>query len=151
MDDWHQRLSSQLLGTAPQTLDPTASAQLEIAFGHARTEVSYLLGLAHTGRLPVTGNVIGDDIGVQLGATVLRFVISRGDGGFITATIPGQEKPARLMWDQNRQSMVIGDQPIDMREYVRAAVEATVAAYKAAPAPPPFTWGHGPGQGPQQG
>jgi hypothetical protein len=143
MDDWHQKLSSQLLGTTPQTLSPTASAQLDIAFGMARTEVSYLLGLAHTGRLPVTGNVMGDDIGVQLGAIVLRFVLARGDGGFITAYIPGQEKPVRLMWDASRETMALGDQPIDMREYVRSAVDATVSAYKAAPAPPPFTWGPG--------
>jgi hypothetical protein len=143
MDDWHQRLSNQLLGTVPQTLSPTASAQLDIAFGYARTEVSYLLGLAHTARLPVTGSVMGDDIGVQLGTTMLRFVLSRGDGGFITATIPGQEKPIRLMWDAGRQSMMLGDQPIEMRDYVRSAVEATVTAYNAAPAPPPFTWGPG--------
>jgi hypothetical protein len=130
MDDWHQKLSSQLLGTTPQTLSPTPTAQLEIAFGMARTEVSYLIGLATTGGLPVKGSVLGDDIGVQLGPALLRFVLSRGDGGFITATIPGQEKPSRLAWDAVRSTMALGDQPIDMRDYARSAVEATVRAYK---------------------
>jgi hypothetical protein len=147
MDDWHQRLSSQLLGTELQTSSPTAAAQLEIAFGFARTEVSYLLGLAHTARLPVTGSVMGDDIGVQLGTTVLRFVLSRADASILVFA-PGQEAHTRLRWDAAKQSMVLPEgQSIDMREFVRQGVEATVAAYKEAPPPPAFTWG--PGRPPQ--
>lgn len=136
MDAWRKGLVSQLVGDAhvanATSFEPTADAQLEIAFGRARTELAYLLGLAGPNRLPFTGILHGDEIWVHLGsAAELRFRVDRAHAT-IVATLGGKEIPLR--WDTSKKSLVeASGETVDMEAFVRAAIDQAVAAFKAQP------------------
>jgi hypothetical protein len=131
-DEWREQLAGRLLGTAavaPNDFSPTAPTALEIAFGHARSEVTYVLELARAHAVPARGSVIGDDISLRLGEGVLRFHISRREQT-ITATVPGRDEE-RLHWDAARRTMALSDgSAIEMKPFVRGAIDAVVNGFR---------------------
>src|SRR6516164_4738736 len=80
MDDWHRRLARELVAETPAGSVPDTAAALEIAFGEARSAVTYALELARAHRIPASGNVAGDDIWLQLGDARVRFTLNRREG-----------------------------------------------------------------------
>lgn len=141
MDDWRSKLASNLLGTkAGPSMEnrfaPSAAQQLTIAFGHARTEVNYLLSLGRTNNLPVKGDVLGDDVFLQLGAHKLHIAVSRPRGAILVEGT-GRE-PTILTYDAQAASFVLPTGArADAQAFIHAAVESLVAAWKAAPGPLP--------------
>jgi hypothetical protein len=152
MDEWRTRLAEQLLsrgGATPSGADrPTVeglsalggATAMEIAFGKARSELTYILELGRAHHLPIVGSVVGDDIWIRLGESKLAFQLDRSVTR-ITATVSGRDA-ATLGWDARTRAIVLGDagkgdgKPIDMDSFVRDAVDATVGAWNsAAPGP----------------
>jgi len=134
MDEWRQKLLGELVPEAP-TMQRSAATELEIAFGYARSELTYVLELGRAHKLPATGAVYGDDVWLTLGSAKLRFVYDRKNGA-ITASIPGRDEQ-RITYDAGAHALDGPSAgPFDMRAFVREAIDATVAAYKAAPPPP---------------
>jgi hypothetical protein len=120
MDDWHQRLVKELVAETPAGFLPDRSASLEIAFGHARSALTYALELARAHRLPAAGNVAGDDVWLQLGSGRVRFTLNRRDGHIVIVR-PGQDE-------------VRVDGTGDVKTTARDAIDALVAAWRAGPA-----------------
>lgn len=135
MDDWRRGLVSQLLGekhpAAKTSFEPSADAQLEIAFGRARSELTYLLELGRANKLPFTGSLIGDEIWVRLDdRTTLTFRIERVNAG-ILANLPGRGD-VLVRWDAAKNSFVEANgEPVDMQAFVRAAIDTAVAQFKS--------------------
>jgi len=121
MDDWHRRLVKELVAETPAGFLPDAAAALEIAFGHARSALTYALELARAHRLPASGAVNGDDIWLQLGGGRVRFTLNRREG-HIVVNRPGQDE-VRVRADG-----------VDMTTMARDAIDALVAAWRAGPA-----------------
>jgi hypothetical protein len=135
MDDWHRKLAKELVQGTPTGTLPDASvaaaAALEIAFGHARSALTYVLELARAHRIPATGCVAGDDLWLQLGEGRVRFTLNRREG-HVAVVRPGQSE-ARFG---------LGD--ADLGELARESLDALVAAWRTGPphhrtpsAPPP--------------
>jgi hypothetical protein len=137
MDDWRNRIAADLLGVAPTSTGnfaPDGAASLEIALGLARTEVAYFLAIGRTNQLPMNGNVQGDDVWLQLGATKLRFLYARKEHA-IVATVAGHDE-IKITWDApSRRLVVPTGEAFDMKDFVRRAIEDTVATWKADPVP----------------
>jgi hypothetical protein len=135
-DQWREQLAGRLLGEAPATpgdFSPSAATALEIAFGKARSEVTYVLEFARTHGVPATGSVIGDEVSLRRGEGVVRLRIDRREQT-ILAVSPNREDE-RLRWDGGKRTMVRADQsPIEMKAYVREAIDAVVSGYHAASA-----------------
>jgi hypothetical protein len=133
-DEWRERLAAQLLGAAapsPRDFSPGAVTALEIAFGHARSEVTYVLEFARAHALPATGSVIGDEVSLTLGRGTVRLRIDRRER-CITVTVPGEDL-AQLTWDETRRAVVrAGGGEVEMRTFVRAAIDALVADWRAS-------------------
>ena len=95
MDDWHRKLAKELVqGTPTGTLPDAAvaaAAALEIAFGHARSALTYVLELARAHRIPATGCVTGDDLWLQLGEGRVRFTLNRREG-HVAVLRPGHDE-----------------------------------------------------------
>jgi hypothetical protein len=141
MDEWRQRLFGELVPeTSRPTTDLTAATALEIAIGMARSEVAYVLELGRAHKLPVAGNVNGDDVWLAIGGARARFTYDRRKG-VIAAVVPGHED-ATIAWDATAHALrgpAAGGAAFDARTFVRTALDAVVAAWKSAPpgAPPP--------------
>src|SRR5262245_32020934 len=135
MDAWRKGLVSQLLGdghpAAATSFEPTAQAQLDIAFGRARTELTYLLELGRANKLPFTGSLTGDEIWVRLGdRATLTFRIERANAS-ILANVPGRGD-VLVRWDPAKKAAVEANgASVDFEAFVRAAIDATVAMFKS--------------------
>jgi hypothetical protein len=125
MDDWHRKLARELVqGTPTGTLPDAAvaaAAALEIAFGHARSAITYVLELARAHRIPATGNVSGDDLWLQLGEGRVRFTLNRRETHVVVLR-PGQPE----------KHVALGDG--DLGAMAREALDALVAAWRTGPA-----------------
>ena len=135
MDEWRQRLLGELVPeTSRPTTDFSAATALEIALGMARSEIAYVLELGRAHKLPVAGNVNGDDVWLTIGPARVRFAYDRRKG-IIAATVPGHEE-ATIAWDASARALrgpAAGGNAFDARTFVRTALDAAVAAWKAAP------------------
>lgn len=134
MDDWHRKLARELVSETPAGFVPDAAASLEIAFGEARSAVTYALELARAHRIPVAGNIAGDGIWLQLGDGRVRFVLNRRDG-YVTVIRPGQDEMRIAVAEAAKA---------DLGKLARESIDALVAAWRALPleskrpsAPPP--------------
>lgn len=121
MDDWHRKLVTDLTQETAAGFVPDAAAALEIAFGQARTALTYTLELARAHRIPAAGNVAGDSIWLQLGEGRIRFTMNRRAGDVIVLR-PGQDET---------KVTAAGE---DLGAMARSAIDALVAAFKALPA-----------------
>ena len=138
MDEWRTRLAEELLsaqqpseGDRPtvegltMVSGPTA---MEIAFGKARSELTYVLEFGRAHHLPIVGSVVGDDVWIRLGETKLGFRLDRTTSK-ITATVVGQD--ASMTWDPKSRAIVTGSgKAIDVEWFVRDSIDATVRAWK---------------------
>jgi hypothetical protein len=125
MDDWHRKLARELVQGTPTGTLPDASvaaaAALEIAFGHARSAITYVLELARAHRIPATGNVTGDDLWLQLGEGRVRFTLNRRENHVVVIR-PGKPETR----------VALGD--ADLGAMARESLDALVAAWRAGPA-----------------
>jgi hypothetical protein len=122
MDDWHHRLVKELVQETPAGFKPDAAASLEIAFGQARSAITYVLELCRAHRIPAVGNVSGDDVWFELGGQRVRFTLNRREG-HVVAGKPGEDA-----------------RPVGAAEagglgaLAREAIDGIVAAWRARPA-----------------
>src|ERR1035438_7467259 len=105
MDDWHSKLARDLMAGTPAHAVPDAAASMEIAFGQARSAVTYALELARAHRFPASGSVVGDDVWLRFGDGPFRLTLNRRDGHILVdAHVPGPSKPrhdeTRLRWKE---------------------------------------------------
>jgi hypothetical protein len=134
-DEWRARLAVDLLGgddAAPVSrrarLAPEGPTAVEIAFGKARSELTYVLELGRAHHRPVVGSVVGDEIWIRLGEAKLSFRFDRRTTA-VHALIVGRE--ATLAWDDGRRAIVSGGgDVVDVESFVREAVDETVRAFK---------------------
>jgi hypothetical protein len=120
MDEWHRKLVKDLTQETAAGFAPDAAASLEIAFGHARSALTYALELARAHRIPVAGNVTGDSIWLQLGDGRIRFTMNRRAGEVVVLR-PGQDET----------TVKAGGE--DLGVMARTAIDALVTAFKALP------------------
>jgi hypothetical protein len=134
MDEWRRNLFSQIVPEAQRPAGPrpdvttqhSAATALEIAFGAARSEIAYVLEVARAHKQLVGGAVNGDDIWLALGGARLRFIYDRKNA-VIIATVPGQDD-VKITFDGSLQ---VAGKAFDAKEFVRGAIDATVAVWKA--------------------
>lgn len=124
MDDWHRKLARELVSETAAGFVPDAAAALEIAFGQARSAITYALELARAHHIPAAGNVAGDGIWLQLGDGRVRFVLNRREGN-VTVLRPGQDE-TRIPLAEAAKA--------DLGKMAREAIDALVAAWRALPA-----------------
>lgn len=120
MEDWHRKLAGELAKETAQGFLPEPAAALEIAFGQARSAVTYALELARAHRLPVAGNVAGDSIWIQLGDGRVRFTLNRRAGEVIVLR-PGVDETY----------VKAGE---DIGALARSAIDSLVSTWRALPA-----------------
>jgi hypothetical protein len=149
MDDWHSKLARDLMAETPVPGGGDSAASMEIAFGQARSAITYALELARAHRLPATGRVAGDDVWLQFGDGQVRVTLNRRDGNIVVdAHVPGPSKPrhdeTRLHWhdgsfvDENGSAA-------DPSAITRTMIDVLVADWRSRPlserklssAPPP--------------
>jgi hypothetical protein len=121
MDEWHRKLVNDLTQETAAGFVPDAAAALEIAFGQARSAITYTLELARAHRIPVAGNVSGDAIWLHLGEQRLRLTLNRRAGEVVV------QRP-----EQDSVTVKVGGE--DLGAMARSAIDAMVAAFKALPA-----------------
>jgi hypothetical protein len=129
-DDWHVRLHHELASDSRSVASDEVTA-LEVAFGQARTAITYAIELARAHRIPVQGTSTGDDVWFQLGDWRTRIVLNRRERHLI-ARRPGQEE-ARVRWDCRSATAMSADGPIDVGTLARDGIDAVVAAWRAQP------------------
>jgi len=134
MEDWHRKLARDLVSETPAGFVPGEEASVEIAFGEARSAITYALELACAHHIPAAGNVAGDGIWLQLGDGRVRFLLNRRDG-YVTVLRLGQDE---------RRIALAEAAKADLGKMAREAIDALVAAWRALPieskrqsAPPP--------------
>jgi hypothetical protein len=136
-DDWRLNLAAKLLGDGgaerANSFAATGTTALEIAFGQARSEATYVLELARAHGVPATGNVIGDEVWVRLGTSTARFTMDRGERR-IRASSPGRSEAA-IVWDEGKRHLALDGEAVDMQRFVRDAIDAMVSAFKSTPPP----------------
>lgn len=146
MDDWHRKLVQELVGGTPAGFVPDSAAALEIAFGKARSAVTYTLELARAHRIPAAGNVTGDDIWLQLASGRVRFTLNRREGHVVVQR-PGQDELHVRADASSYASAPSGHADAsapDLGAVARDAIDALVASWRQLPvsdrrpsAPPP--------------
>lgn len=124
MDDWHRKLARELVSETAKGFVPDAAAALEIAFGQARSAITYALELARAHHIPAAGNVAGDGIWLQLGEGRVRFMLNRREG-YVTVLRPGQDE-ARIPLAEAAKT--------DLGKLAREGIDALVAAWRKLPA-----------------
>lgn len=141
-EDWRARLAADLLGNEDEDepasqrattipFSPDAATAMEIAFGQARSELTYVLELGRSKSLPVLGSVLGDSIWIQLGEAKLAFRLDR-KASIIHATIAAVD--STLAWDAKGRAITTSEgRSVDMQSYVQSAIDSTVRAYKSQP------------------
>lgn len=120
MDDWHRKLAGELAQETPAGFVPDAAAALEVAFGRARSALTYALELARAHRLPATGSVGGDSIWMQLGEGRIRFTLNRRAAEVVVQR-PGQDEV---------RVVAGGD---DLGQLARDAIDGIIGAWRALP------------------
>src|SRR5271156_6082379 len=102
-DDWRARLAVELLGedevepiSQRLTFAPEGATAMEIAFGQARSELTYVLELGRAHHLPVVGAVVGDEIWIRIGEAKLSFRLDR-QATVIHANVSAAD--STLTWD----------------------------------------------------
>jgi hypothetical protein len=139
MDDWRNRLEDSILrSTTPAVAakGPDAATMLTIAFGRVRSELTYALELGRAHSLPVAGNVAGDDAWVRFGNITLRFVFSARAAVIVLSVVHRDD--VQITWNAEKSSIVGPDgEPLDVEAWVREAIDATVAAWRASQAQQP--------------
>jgi hypothetical protein len=134
MDPWRQKQLQQIVPDAQKKAQELAAAtQLEIALGHARSEIAYALELARAnnnqgGRVAAGGQVYGDEVWMSLGEHRLSFLFNRREL-HIDVVIPGQA-PTTITFD-GQKLVMSGGTPVDMHAFVRAAIDTTVSLWKS--------------------
>jgi len=149
MDDWHSKLALDLIGETPARGLPDSAASMEIAFGHARSAITYALELARAHRLPATGRVVGDDVWLQFGDGQVRVTLNRRDGHILVdAHVPGPSTPrhdeTRVHWHDGALVDESGS-AADPSALTRTMIDVLVTDWRARPpserrassAPPP--------------
>jgi hypothetical protein len=119
MDDWHRKLVNELGKETPSGTVPDAAASLEIAFGQARSAITYALELARAHHIAAAGNVAGDSVWLQLGEGRIRFTLNRRSGDVVVIR-PGH--------DEIRVTV-----ETDLGAMAREAIDALVQAWRALP------------------
>lgn len=127
-DDWHVRLHHDLASDSRSVASDEGTA-LEIAFGQARTAVTYAIELARAHRIPVQGASSGDDVWFQLGDWRTRIMLNRRERRLI-ARQPGREE-AHVRWDCDRGTAMSENGPVDVGTLAREGIDAVVAAWRA--------------------
>ncbi len=135
-DEWRARLAAELLGedevepiSQRMTFAPEGATAMEIAFGQARSELTYVLELGRAHHLPVVGAVVGDEIWIRLGESKLTFRLDR-QATVIHANIAAAD--STLTWDPKGRAIVTSaGKAVDMQSFVQGAIDATVRAFKA--------------------
>jgi hypothetical protein len=148
MDDWYSKLARDLVAETPARAATDAAASMEIAFGRARSVVTYALELARAHRFPAAGSVLGDDVWLRFGDGQVRVTLNRRDGQILVEVHVTGPKPrheeTRLRW----QDGVLADESgaaADPSAIARAAIDVLVADWRSRPpsekklssAPPP--------------
>ena len=138
MDDWYSKLARDLLAETPARAIPDAAATMEIAFGQARSAITYALELARAHRFPATGRVVGDDVWLQFGDGQVRVTLNRRDGHIVVDIhVPGEAKPrheeTRLRW---KDGGLVDDQgsASDPGAVTRSLIDVLVADWRSRPA-----------------
>lgn len=113
-----------------------AETALEIALGHARSEITYVLELGRAHGLPFAGHVHGDDVWLVLGdgRAMVRFTYDRRHFA-IAVRAPGQDE-RKVAWDDKSSALTCGGLLFDdeqMKTVVRSSIDAAVVAWKATP------------------
>jgi hypothetical protein len=156
MDDWHRRLASDIVAETPAGKLGDGEATLEIAFGDARSALTYALELARAHRLPAAGSVVGDHMWMRLGDGKLRLTLNRRAATIEADVSIGPEPAAKdgktgkdaaashaspasrvtvVRWSDGQRALC-DDQgaQADLGVVARAAIDALVAEWKAKPA-----------------
>jgi hypothetical protein len=141
MDEWRTRLASELLArenaagagadartSARDAFAPSGPTAMEIAFGRARSELTYVLELGRAHHLPIVGSVVGDDVWIRIGEARLAFTLDRAALA-IAAKVVGRDETT-LAWDDAARAVTAGGAAIDVDAFVREAIDATVRAWK---------------------
>jgi hypothetical protein len=133
MDDWHRRVSGQLVARTRARGQSDAESALEIAFGRVRAAMAFVLEFARAHRVMIAGNVAGDDVWLQLGNDArARCTLNRRDG-HVVLRVPGHDGRV-VRWDADRQMLVDGaGANVDLAGEAHAALEALVAAWATHP------------------
>jgi hypothetical protein len=134
--EWRTRLATELLGGEAETPEserdtfaPEGATAMEIAFGQARSELTYVLELGRTHHLAVAGSIIGDDVWVRLGETAVRFTLDRATTSIAAHVIGGG---TTLAWNAKQRAIATSEgKLVDVEFFVREAIDATVKAYKS--------------------
>jgi hypothetical protein len=119
-EDWHRKLAGEFAQETAAGFVPEPAAALEIAFGEARSAVTYALELARAHRLPAAGNVSGDSIWLQLGDGRVRFTLNRR-ASEVAVLRPGFDETY----------VKVGGE--DLGAMARTAIDALVTTWRALP------------------
>jgi len=137
-DDWHARLARDLIAETPARSAPDAAASMEIAFGQARSAITYALELARAHRLPATGRVAGDDVWLEFADGQVRVTLNRREGKIqVDLHVPGPSKPRHeetvVRW---RDGGLVDEKgsKADPAGIARAMIDVLVADWRARPA-----------------
>jgi hypothetical protein len=139
MDDWHSKLARDLMAETPAgTKLADSAASMEVAFGRARSAITYALELARAHRLPATGRVVGDDVWLQFGDGQVRVTLNRRDGHIVLdAHVPGPSKPrhdeTRVHW-KGGALVDEGGAAVDPGDITRAMIDVLVTDWRSRPA-----------------
>jgi hypothetical protein len=135
-DEWHEKLAREVAAAAsPHETIPVDAAALEIEFGRARSAVTYALELARAHRVPVAGNVAGDDVWMKIGDARARFLLNRRENYVAIAITPQDE--VRAQWDAERRALVDANgKVVDLGAAAREAIDGLVAEWRKMPSRP---------------
>jgi hypothetical protein len=132
-DDWHERLAREVaLGASSHETVGADAAALEIEFGRARSAITYALELSRAHRVPVAGNVAGDDVWMKLGDARARFLLNRRDG--YVAIVIGQGDEVRAQWNAEKRALIdAAGNPVDLGKVAREAIDTLIADWRKLP------------------
>jgi hypothetical protein len=128
-ESWHLAVARAL--AVPALADEVA--EFEIAFGRARENLAYVLELARAHRLPVSGNVAGDDVWVAFGQARVRFTLNRREGLVELRSLRGKQ---RLAWSKPLRAVVDDHgRTHDLAAIARWAIDELVTQWQTADSP----------------
>jgi len=149
MDDWHSKLARDLMAETPSGAVFDAGASMEIAFGQARSAITYALELARAHRLPATGRVEGDEVWLRFGHGQGSLTLNRREGYIaVEVHLPGPpvaRREQQLRW-HDRGFVDDSGGPADPGAITRTLIDELVADWRSRPesergrlssAPPP--------------
>ncbi len=131
MSTWYRGVAAAL--AAPALTDVTAD--MEIAFGRARSALLYVLELGRAYRLNASGNLAGDDIWLQLGQARVRFTLNRRQEVVVVRSL---REELRLAWSKPTRALLDGGgTPRDLETIAQQAIDELVEDWHAHPASKP--------------